>query len=183
MYPIAEAYIRLACVPTNRLNMPGWLFACLLSLVFGTFSAPAQAEDVSVSYDAANVQANYAAAKARVWGREAVMVVNRDDPRVEALARSVQPADIPAKGTVRSRAPKPAERQIVRFGLDAPQCPGDFGLVSENGMAWLVRALRGRCGVVRRHARRREGDKGLRIRVRSEARRCSRRRKASPSAR
>ncbi len=84
---------------------------------------------------------NYAAAKARAWGREAVMVVNRDDPRVEALARSVQPADIPAKGTVRSRAPKPAERQIVRFGLDAPQCPGDFGLVSENGMAWLVRAL------------------------------------------
>ena len=45
---------------------------------------------------------NYAAAKARVWGREAVMVVNRDDPRVEALARSVQPADIPAKGAVRS---------------------------------------------------------------------------------
>ena len=83
---------------------------------------------------------NYAAAKARVWGREAVMVVNRDDPRVEALARSVQPADIPVKGTVRARAPKPAERQIVRFGLDAPQCPGDFGLVSENGMAWLVRA-------------------------------------------
>jgi UDP-N-acetylmuramoylalanine--D-glutamate ligase len=30
---------------------------------------------------------------------------------------------------------------VVRFGLDAPQRPGDFGLVVENGMAWLVRAL------------------------------------------
>jgi UDP-N-acetylmuramoylalanine--D-glutamate ligase len=29
----------------------------------------------------------------------------------------------------------------VRFGLAAPQHPGDFGLVVENGMAWLVRAL------------------------------------------
>ena len=29
----------------------------------------------------------------------------------------------------------------MRFGLDAPQRPGDFGLVVENGMAWLVRAL------------------------------------------
>jgi UDP-N-acetylmuramoylalanine--D-glutamate ligase len=32
-------------------------------------------------------------------------------------------------------------RNVVRFGLDAPQHPGDFGLVVENGMAWLARAL------------------------------------------
>jgi UDP-N-acetylmuramoylalanine--D-glutamate ligase len=30
---------------------------------------------------------------------------------------------------------------VLRFGLDAPRHPGDFGLVTENGMAWLVRAL------------------------------------------
>jgi UDP-N-acetylmuramoylalanine--D-glutamate ligase len=29
----------------------------------------------------------------------------------------------------------------VRFGLDAPRRPGDYGLVVENGMAWLVRAM------------------------------------------
>jgi UDP-N-acetylmuramoylalanine--D-glutamate ligase len=29
----------------------------------------------------------------------------------------------------------------VRFGLGAPQRPGDFGLVVDNGMAWLVRAM------------------------------------------
>ena len=34
-----------------------------------------------------------------------------------------------------------ASATVVRFGLDAPQRPGDFGLVVENGMAWLVRAL------------------------------------------
>lgn len=89
--------------------------------------------------------ANYAAAKARVWGREAVMVVNRDDARVEALARSVQPIVSSAKGASKARkteqSAKPVERHIVRFGLDAPQAPGDFGLVTENGIAWLVRAL------------------------------------------
>ncbi|MDP3221787.1 MAG: cyanophycin synthetase, partial [Rubrivivax sp.] len=37
--------------------------------------------------------------------------------------------------------PKPVTRAIVRFSLGAPQRPGDFGLVTENGMAWLVRAL------------------------------------------
>jgi UDP-N-acetylmuramoylalanine--D-glutamate ligase len=32
-------------------------------------------------------------------------------------------------------------RHTLHFGLDAPQRPGDFGLVTENGMDWLVRAL------------------------------------------
>ena len=30
---------------------------------------------------------------------------------------------------------------MVRFGLHAPRHPGDYGLVVEGGMAWLVRAL------------------------------------------
>ncbi|MDL2337662.1 MAG: Mur ligase family protein [Pseudomonadota bacterium] len=85
--------------------------------------------------------ANYAAAKARVWGRETVMVVHRDDARVEALALAAQPVASPIKGSAKARAPKLALRPVVRFGLDAPHHPGDFGLVTENGMAWLVRAL------------------------------------------
>ncbi|MBP7660355.1 MAG: UDP-N-acetylmuramoyl-L-alanine--D-glutamate ligase [Burkholderiaceae bacterium] len=84
--------------------------------------------------------ANYAAAKARIWGRGAVMVVNRDDPQVEALASSVQPV-ASVQGASKARASKPVVRRIVRFGMDAPQVPGDFGLVTENGIAWLVRAL------------------------------------------
>ena len=75
----------------------------------------------------------YADAKARIFGKTAVMVINRDDPAVEAMV----PAPIPGKG----RFAKPIERQVVRFGLDAPKRPGDFGLVHESGMAWLVRAM------------------------------------------
>ena len=76
--------------------------------------------------------AAYAAAKARIFGTRAVMVVNADDPRVLAMV----PAPVPVKGKG-----KPTERSVLRFGLEAPRRPGDFGLVVENGMAWLVRAL------------------------------------------
>jgi UDP-N-acetylmuramoylalanine--D-glutamate ligase len=76
--------------------------------------------------------AAYTASKARVYGSQALMVINRDDPRVEALV----PAPVVVKGKV-----KLTDRPILRFGLDAPHQPGDFGLIEENGMAWLVRAL------------------------------------------
>ena len=77
----------------------------------------------------------YARAKGRVFGEHGVLVINRDDPEVEAL--------VPAPVTVkqgRGRPAKVVERDTVRFGLDAPRRPGDFGLLVENGMAWLVRA-------------------------------------------
>jgi UDP-N-acetylmuramoylalanine--D-glutamate ligase len=81
--------------------------------------------------------AAYTAAKARVFGQNAVMVVNRDDRIVEAMVPV--PDTTATKG--KAKAPKPMERTVLRFGLDAPNRPGDFGLVVENGMAWLVRAL------------------------------------------
>ena len=80
--------------------------------------------------------AAYTAAKARVFGSTAVMVVNRDDPQVEALVPV--PTPLPKTGKLKLKF---VPRDVVRFGLDAPQQPGDFGLVVENGMAWLVRAL------------------------------------------
>ena len=80
--------------------------------------------------------AHYSAAKARVFGRHAVLVINRDDPAVEALV----PAPEIVKAAVKGRKSTTIERNVVRFGLGAPQRPGDFGLVEENGMAWLVRA-------------------------------------------
>ena len=80
--------------------------------------------------------AHYSAAKARVFGREAVLVINRDDPSVEALV----PAPEVIKAAVKGRKSTTVERSVVRFGLSGPQRPGDFGLVEENGMAWLVRA-------------------------------------------
>ena len=79
--------------------------------------------------------ANYAAAKQRVFGRRAVIVVNRDDPLVEALVPAAERSK-----TVKGRKAAAIERTVVRFGLDAPRRPGDYGVVEENGMAWLVRA-------------------------------------------
>jgi len=80
--------------------------------------------------------AHYSAAKARVFGRAGVLVINRDDPRVEALV----PAPEVVKAAVKGRKSTTVERTVVRFGLGAPLRPGDFGIVEENGMAWLVRA-------------------------------------------
>jgi UDP-N-acetylmuramoylalanine--D-glutamate ligase len=77
--------------------------------------------------------ADYTAAKARVFGKHAVMVINRDDPAVERLV----PEPVPVKG----RNAKPIARDVIRFGLTAPTRPGEYGVVESNGMAWLVRAL------------------------------------------
>jgi UDP-N-acetylmuramoylalanine--D-glutamate ligase len=79
----------------------------------------------------------YAAAKARIFGRRSLMVINRDDPRVQAMVPQPPAADAPRK----AKAPKFQPRRVCEFGLGAPTQPGDFGLVEQNGIAWLVRAL------------------------------------------
>jgi len=71
--------------------------------------------------------AAYAQAKARVFGTRALMVLNRDDAAVMAML----PA--PSKG-------QPLRRS-TSVGAHLPQKPGEFGLESVNGMAWLVRAM------------------------------------------
>ena len=79
----------------------------------------------------------YAAAKARIFGGQALMVINRDDPRVRAMLPQ-PPAPEAAR---KAKAPKFQPRLSCSFGLDAPTLPGDFGLVEQGGMAWLVRAF------------------------------------------
>ncbi|MFM1924259.1 MAG: UDP-N-acetylmuramoylalanine--D-glutamate ligase [Pseudomonadota bacterium] len=75
--------------------------------------------------------AAYAAAKAKIFGDKALMVLNREDAQVMAM----RPAP------VRVKLQKPVERACVNFGGDMPQHPGDFGIEVMNGMTWLVRAL------------------------------------------
>lgn len=75
--------------------------------------------------------AAYAAAKARIFGKQGLMVLNRDDAQVLAM----RPAP------VRVKLQKPVERACILFGGDMPQRPGDFGIEVMNGMTWLVRAL------------------------------------------
>ena len=72
----------------------------------------------------------YANAKARIFGAKALMVLNREDPAVMAM--------LPAP--VRTKLKKPQQRPYLTFGGDLPQRPGDFGIETVNGMAWLVRA-------------------------------------------
>jgi len=100
----------------------------------------------------------YGAAKARVWGRDAVMVINRDDAHVEALAAAAQAVAkaasvAAARPGAAARAASLMTRAAVRFGTDAPRASGDFGLVTENGMTWLVRALPAEDGVAPKRAR------------------------------
>jgi UDP-N-acetylmuramoylalanine--D-glutamate ligase len=72
----------------------------------------------------------YAAAKARVFGKRATMVLNRED----ALVMNMLPEPVRLKGG------KFEQREYVTFGGDMPRRPGDFGLEIVHGMAWLVRA-------------------------------------------
>ena len=79
--------------------------------------------------------AAYGRAKARIFGRESVIVANRDDAGVEGLV----PAPVFVKGS-RGKPGRTVSRHVVRFGLNAPKAAGDFGLVEEGGLTWLVRA-------------------------------------------
>ncbi|GAA3983337.1 UDP-N-acetylmuramoyl-L-alanine--D-glutamate ligase [Comamonas faecalis] len=74
--------------------------------------------------------AAYGAAKARIFGEQALMVLNREDDAVMAML----PPPVPVK------LQKPRQRAHVTFGGDMPRQPGDFGIEVVNGMAWLVRA-------------------------------------------
>jgi len=68
----------------------------------------------------------YAAAKNNVYGADGLMLLNRNDP----LVMTAVPVQIKGKPT----------RSYVTFGHDEPQRPGDYGIETVNGMAWLVRA-------------------------------------------
>lgn len=82
---------------------------------------------------------DYAAAKARIFGSHAAMVLNRDDDAVMRMA----PAPL-AKIKVRPGTPKEAPtpaRTLLSFGSDLPTRVGDLGLEAVNGLTWLVRAV------------------------------------------
>ena len=73
----------------------------------------------------------YADAKARIFGQQSLMVLNREDATVMAMLPE----------PVRVKLQKPVLRAHATFGGDMPQRPGDWGIETVNGMTWLVRAL------------------------------------------
>jgi UDP-N-acetylmuramoylalanine--D-glutamate ligase len=86
--------------------------------------------------------AGYAAAKARIFGKQGVLVLNREDAAVMAMLASApaEVSEVPAKSS-RAKTPKTQPRTHLTFGGDMPQRPGDYGIETVNGMTWLVRAL------------------------------------------
>jgi len=101
----------------------------------------------------------YARAKANIFG-SGLMVLNREDPLVMAMRSAAGPsqgARAPSgggepraagnvgvaqnPGALRAKLQRPIEREMVTFGTNMPQRPGDFGLEDMGGMVWLVRAL------------------------------------------
>ena len=72
----------------------------------------------------------YAQAKTSVFGTHGLMVLNREDAAVMAMA--------PTADEVKKK--QKTARNTLTFGGDTPLRPGDFGIEVVNGMAWLVRA-------------------------------------------
>jgi len=66
--------------------------------------------------------AEYAAAKARIYRGDGLMVLNADDPQVLVMAT--------------------AGRMSVRFGSQPPASEIDYGLVTHQGETWLARGAR-----------------------------------------
>ena len=104
--------------------------------------------------------AAYVQAKKAVFGKQGLMVLNREDEVVMGMLSADMPplgAKAPLLGgsaahamasvgatkapPVKVKLQKPQQRDCVTFGGDMPQRPGDFGIETVNGMAWLVRAL------------------------------------------
>jgi len=83
---------------------------------------------------------DYAAAKVRIFGTQAAMVLNRDDAAVMNMAPPPAAKAKPVRaGSAKVVLPEP--RTVLSFGSDLPTRSGDFGLEDVNGLTWLVRAV------------------------------------------
>ena len=79
---------------------------------------------------------DYVAAKANIFGRRALPVVNRDDALVMAMLQAAATVSVKPGKTVPALA-----REHITFGGGLPQRAGDFGIEDAGSVAWLVRAL------------------------------------------
>jgi UDP-N-acetylmuramoylalanine--D-glutamate ligase len=92
----------------------------------------------------------YVRAKSAVYGQHGVMLLNRQDPLVMEALPAVEKAATKAFGKSSAKNRVPA-RKVHTFGTDMPTQPGDYGIESVNGMAWLVRASQADETIKRRH--------------------------------
>lgn len=80
---------------------------------------------------------NYAEIKQRVYRGDGVIVINADDPVVEAMAEG----SALAKGPKLAKGSKSAKgsRKIIRFSRGRPQTTTDFGRLQQKDEAWLAK--------------------------------------------
>lgn len=91
----------------------------------------------------------YIAAKARIFGSQTTLILNREDRLVmEFLPAPVDDLCANDKASTGKRITRKAAKAAAEllpvyatFGGDMPERPGDFGIEVCNGMAWLVRAM------------------------------------------
>lgn len=69
----------------------------------------------------------YVHAKSLIFGKNAAMILNREDSVVMEMSSEKNNIKIP--------------RKIVTFGMDIPKRVGDYGLEIINDMVWLVKAI------------------------------------------
>lgn len=83
----------------------------------------------------------YFTAKTHIFGERTVRVLNRNDAQVMTLVPQAPVEDLEQTGKKkRKTVKKPQLPAVITFGVDAPSRAGDFGLLQENGITWLVRA-------------------------------------------
>jgi len=117
------------CIDTDALPEVWVLEVSSFQLDEVTGFEPSVATVLNISQDHLDwhgSMAAYVRAKSAIYGHTSVMLLNRDDPQVMAVV----PALVKGKQL----------RNILTFGGDVPQRPGDYGIETVNGMAWLVRA-------------------------------------------
>jgi len=108
--------------------------------------APTAATVLNISQDHLDWHSStsaYVAAKARIFGTDTTMVLNREDAQVMRLlppAAAPAPSAPPRRSKKNSKAAPTASRAAVLFGSDCPKRAGDWGLETVNGITWLVRA-------------------------------------------
>ncbi len=118
-----------ACMDTGALPDVWVLELSSFQLDAVTGFEPSVATVLNISQDHLDwhgSMAAYVRAKSGIYGHTGVMLLNREDPQVMAVV----PALVKGKQL----------RNVQTFGADVPQRPGDYGIETVNGMAWLVRA-------------------------------------------
>ncbi|MFM9880068.1 MAG: UDP-N-acetylmuramoyl-L-alanine--D-glutamate ligase [Burkholderiaceae bacterium] len=111
--------------------------------LFAQGAAPTAACVLNISQDHLDwhgSMAAYVQAKQRIFGPDTLRIVNRSETALGGASPPLQPRAGAASKALRSQAKL---ARAVSFGTDLPTQPGDFGLATENGVRWLVRAQPG----------------------------------------